>query len=154
MEIAKDRVVSIQFRLTTDEGELLDESAADEPLVYLHGAPGVLPKLQDELAGKSIDDEFAVTITPEEGFGDYQPGMIREVPRSAVPAGQELAVGMPVSANDGEHGVRQFVITSFNDDTVTLDGNHPLAGKTVTFAGTVADVRAATDDELNHGHPL
>ncbi|MGI9344535.1 MAG: FKBP-type peptidyl-prolyl cis-trans isomerase [Gammaproteobacteria bacterium] len=155
MEIGRDCIVSIDFKLTNDKGELLDESAQGEPLVYLHGAAGIVPALQDGLAGKVAGDSFSITIAPEEGFGEYRPGLIQEVPRNAFPPDQDISPGMSVTAAaDGGGGPTEFVVRSVAEETVTLDANHPLAGMTVTFAGAVAEVRAATDEEVIKGHPL
>lgn len=155
MEIGRDCVVSIDFKLTNDKGELLDESGAGTPLVYLHGAAGVVPALQDGLTGKGIGDSFSITISPEDGFGEYQPGLMQEVPREAFPKDQELEPGMSVAASsEGDQATTEFVVKSVGPETVTLDANHPLAGMTVTFAGKVVEVRAATDDEVIKGHPL
>lgn len=155
MEIARDCVVSIDFKLMNDKGELLDESGEGTPLVYLHGAAGVVPALQDGLNGKGVGDKFTITIAPEDGFGEYRPGLIQEVPRNAFPPGQELEAGMSVTAaSEGGQGQTEFIVRAVAEETVTLDANHPLAGMTVTFAGAVADVRAATDEEVIQGHPL
>lgn len=155
MEIARDCVVSIDFKLTNDKGELLDESAQGAPLVYLHGAAGIVPALQDGLAGKGVGDSFSITIAPEDGFGEYRPGLIQEVPRNAFPSDQEIEPGMSVTAaSDAGQGQTEFIVRSIAEDTVTLDANHPLAGMTVTFAGAVVEVRAATDEEVIKGHPL
>lgn len=149
MQIADDCVVSIHFELTNDRGELLDRSRDGEPLVYLHGVSGILPALEEGLGGKSPGESFEVHIAPEDGFGIPQPELISKVPRSAFPNGAELVVGMQVQGrSDTEE--RQFVIIAMDDESITVDGNHPLAGMNLCFKGSVADVRVATEDELEN----
>lgn len=149
MIIDINRIVSIRYTLTNGEGEQLDRSPDGEPLVYLHGAAGVLPALETALAGKSAGDSFDVTIAPAEGFGEHQPSMIQSVPRSALLIEQELEVGMQITAQT-EHGDRPVTITAMDDDSITIDANHPLAGMTLRFEGRVEDVRAATEEEIRH----
>ncbi len=149
MQIANDCVVSINFELTNDRGELLDRSRDGEPLVYLHGISGILPALEEGLSGKSPGDAFEVHIAPEEGFGTPQQELIAQVPRSAFPNAEELVVGMQVQGrSDTEE--RQFVVIAMDDASITLDGNHPLAGMTLCFRGDVVEVRPATEDELEN----
>ena len=149
MQIADDCVVSIHFELTNDRGELLDRSREGEPLVYLHGVSGILPALEEGLGGKSPGESFEVHIAPEDGFGTPQQELIAKVPRSAFPDNPELVIGMQVQGrSDTEE--RQFMIIAIDDESVTVDGNHPLAGMNLCFRGSVADVRAATEDELEN----
>ena len=155
MEVASNCVVSINFTLQNDKGELLDSSSEGSPLVYLHGVEGIIPALEADLAGKTAGEEFSVTITPEQGFGDRDDGLIVDVPRGNFPEGQELSPGMQFQAEDPNSGdTRLLTITVIGDDSVTVDANHPLAGMTLSFEGTVHDVRAATEDELSEGRPL
>jgi len=149
VQIANDCVVSIHFELTNDRGELLDRSRDGEPLVYLHGISGILPALEEGLGGKSPGETFEVHIAPEDGFGIPQLELISKVPRSAFPNGAELVVGMQVQGrSDTEE--RQFMIIAMDDESITVDGNHPLAGMNLCFKGSVADVRVATEDELEN----
>jgi FKBP-type peptidyl-prolyl cis-trans isomerase SlyD len=149
VQIANDCVVSILFELTNDRGELLDRSRDGEPLVYLHGASGILPALEEGLGGKSPGESFEVHIAPEDGFGIRQQELISKVPRSAFPDNLELAVGMYVHGRS-DSDERQFTIIAMDDESITVDGNHPLAGMNLCFRGSVADVRAATVDELEN----
>jgi len=149
VQIANDCVVSIHFELTNDRGELLDRSRDGEPLVYLHGVSGILPALEEGLGGKSPGESFEVHIAPADGFGTPQQELIAKVPRSAFPDSPELVIGMQVQGrSDTEE--RQFVIIAMDDESVTVDGNHPLAGMNLCFRGSVADVRQATEDELEN----
>lgn len=155
MEIAKNCIVSIDYTLTNDKGELLDSSPEGQPLVYLHGAAGIIPGLEKELSGKAVGEEFEVTLTPEEGFGERRPDMIQTIPRNVFPEPEQVQPGMYFNAqsNDGQQSV-QIVVTEVTEETVTVDGNHPLAGMTLTFHGTVQAVRPASEEELAEGHPL
>lgn len=155
MEVAANCVVSINFTLQNDKGELLDSSSEGVPLVYLHGADGIIPALEAGLAGKAVGDAFSVTISPDQGFGAREAELIVDVPRGNFPEGQELAPGMQFQAEDPNSGdTRLLTITVVGEDSVTVDANHPLAGMTLSFEGTVHDVRAATQAELSEGRPL
>jgi FKBP-type peptidyl-prolyl cis-trans isomerase SlyD len=149
VQIANDCVVSIHFELTNDRGELLDRSREGEPLVYLHGVSGILPVLEEGLGGKSPGESFEVHIAPEDGFGIPQQELIAKVPRSAFPDSVELAVGMQVQGRS-DSDERPFTIIAMDGDSITVDGNHPLAGMQLCFRGSVAEVRAATADELEN----
>lgn len=149
MKIAKDCIVGIRYQLISSAGEVLDESPEGEPLVYLHGAAGVLPALENALAGKSTGDSFDVTVTPEQGFGEHQPTLIEQVNRSAFPASVNVEVGLQFKAQN-EQGERLVTVTAVTDDFVTVDGNHPLAGMTLRFKGEIIDVRQATEAEVQH----
>ena len=148
MHIANNCVVSIQFKLTNESGQVLDSSPEGQPLEYLHGAAGILPELERQLAGKVAGERFDVTITPDRGFGDRQPRLIEILPRSQWADSENLAIGRRVERTDSDGVMQAFVITGLDGDVVTVDGNHPLAGITLRFQGTVMDVRAATAEEL------
>lgn len=148
MQIAKNCVVSIEFQLTNAAGKVLDGATAAEPLEYLHGASGILPTLERALAGKGAGDSFDVTIPPDQGFGERQPRLVEVVPRSSWPEPDKLSVGARVERQDENGNKESFVITALDADTVTVDGNHPLAGETLRFRGKVLDVRAASAEEL------
>lgn len=150
MQIGPNSVVSIDYELTNDAGEILDASAG-EPLVYLHGAHNIIPGLENQLTGKSSGDQLKVTVQPQDGYGVHQPEMVQDVPRNAFPDGAGITVGMRFNAQS-EDGMVSVVVTAVGPDTVTVDGNHPLAGQVLHFAVTITDVRAATEEELAHGH--
>jgi len=150
MKIDNNCIVSIHYALSNDNGDQLDQSPKDEPLVYLHGAAGVLPALEAELEGKSGGDQFDVTIQPSDGFGEHQPALIQQAPLSAFPNASELEVGMNLVLQTPDGMDQQVVITAIDGDSVTVDANHPLAGMTLRFQGNVAEVRAASDEEIQH----
>jgi FKBP-type peptidyl-prolyl cis-trans isomerase SlyD len=149
--IAKDRVVSIDYTLTNDKGEVLDTSQGRAPLEYLHGAGNLISGLETALAGQSPGDQMNVTVQPAEGYGDRDEGLVANVGREAFQGIEELQVGMRFQA-DTSQGTRLFTVTEIEGDQVKIDGNHPLAGEVLNFDVTVRDVREATETELEHGH--
>lgn len=151
MLIGPNAVVSIHYRLTNSAGEELDASAAGQPLTYLHGFSNIIPGLENELAGKVAGDAFDVTVQPEDGYGARRDDLQQAVPRDAFPEPDSLQPGMRFSA-ESDHGVMSVVVTAVTDETVTVDANHPLAGEVLHFKGTIEAVRAASPEELSHGH--
>lgn len=153
MSIAADKVVSIEYTLTDDDGEVLDTSVGDEPLVYLHGAENIVEGLEKALDGKQPGDEIDVVVEPEEGYGDYLVELVSTVDRAAFDGVDELEVGMEFEAEapDGESQI--VVVRAVDGDEVTIDANHPLAGQRLHFKVKVLDIRDASEDELAHGHP-
>lgn len=152
MQIAENAVVAIHYTLTNDAGDTLDSSRErDEPLAYLHGHGNIIPGLEKALLGKQTGDTLKVTVEPAEGYGERHEGLIQEVPREAFQGVDELEPGMQFQAST-DAGPRMFTITDVQDDVVTVDGNHPLAGATLHFDVEIADVRAASAEELSHGH--
>lgn len=151
MLIGPNSVVSIYYELTNDAGEVLDASQQGEPLTYLHGAHNIIPGLEKQLLGKTTGDALQVKVQPEEGYGILQPELMQQVPRDAFPDPDNIAVGMRFSA-ESDDGHVSVVVTEVTDSTVTVDGNHPLAGVVLNFDIKIADVRSATAEEISHGH--
>jgi FKBP-type peptidyl-prolyl cis-trans isomerase SlyD len=151
MQITDNAVVSIHYTLTNDAGETLDSSAGGEALTYLHGQGNIIPGLEAALLGKQVGDKLKVRIEPERGYGVRDPALTQEVPRSAFRGVDDIEVGMQFQAH-AEHGPQTVVVTNVTADTVTVDANHPLAGEYLTFDVEIASVRAATKEELSHGH--
>lgn len=152
MLIGPNCVVSMHYELTNSAGEVLDSSEGREPLTYLHGAHNIIPGLENELTGSSTGDELKVVVQPEDGYGTHQPELVQQVPRSAFPNPDSLEAGMRFTANSGDGQAISVVITELGDDTVTVDGNHPLAGEVLHFSVSITAVRAATEEEMQHGH--
>ena len=152
MKIAKDTVVSLNYELFDSSGELLEK--VEEQISYLHGGyDGIFPLVEEALHGKSVGEKIGVTMQPDDAFGEYDHSLVEVEPRSSFP--KEVAVGMQFEgapeASDDEDFLL-FTVVEVTDDEVTVDGNHPLAGKTLTFNCTVTGVRKATAEELEHGH--
>jgi FKBP-type peptidyl-prolyl cis-trans isomerase SlyD len=151
MQITQDSVVSIHYTLTNDAGEVIDSSSGNDPLVYLQGHGNLIPGLERELQGKQAGDKLSVRIAPADGYGELDASLIQDVPKSAFGGAPEIQVGMQFQAqsNQGPHTV---TVTKIAADTITVDGNHPLAGQHLNFAVEITDVRAASHEELSHGH--
>lgn len=151
--VAENVVVSLDYILTLDNDEVVDQSEKDTPLVYLHGYKNIVPGLESELAGMSIGDKKQVTVTPELGYGDRDPESLAEYPRDTFPDTLALEVGEPIPMRDSESGESfQAYITEIRPETIMLDFNHPLAGETLHFKVKIAGLREPTSEELSHGH--
>jgi len=151
MIVSKDKVVSIEYTLRDDGGEILDSSEGREPLAYLHGNGNIVPGLESQLEGKAKNDSLKVAVAPADGYGEFNAGDIIEVPREQFQDVKDLEVGMQFTAS-GPEGHRIVTVTKVEDTMVTVDGNHPLAGKTLHFDVKIVDIRDASADELSHGH--
>ena len=151
MSITQDQVVSIHYTLKDDAGEIIDASAEGTPLTYLHGHGNLIPGLERELTGKNAGDRLRVQIVPRDGYGEYDSGLVQRVARRALQGVPNVKVGMRLQTQGGR-GPRTVTVTQVLGDMVTLDGNHPLAGKNLNFEVEVAAVRGATTEELAHGH--
>jgi FKBP-type peptidyl-prolyl cis-trans isomerase SlyD len=150
--IADGHVVTLHYRLTLDDGSIADESFGGEPLVYLHGHGNIVPGLEQKLAGKSAGDKDDVTVTPADGYGEYDPTLDQQVPRSAFPADAELQVGVAFQAQTQEGKPITLWIRAIQGDEVTVSPNHPMAGQTLNFHVEIVEVREATAQEKEHGH--
>jgi len=144
--------VSIHYTLTNEEGEELDSSAGQDPLVYLHGAGNIIPGLESALTGGSVGDKLEVTVAPEHGYGAVDPDLIRKVPREAFSGVERVEPGMQFQTQSPTGQVMRVTVKESNDQDVLIDANHPLAGQTLFFSVTVEEVRSATEEELAHGH--
>jgi FKBP-type peptidyl-prolyl cis-trans isomerase SlyD len=151
MQIANDRVVLIHYTLTNDAGETIDSSAGRDPLAYLHGRGNLIQGLESKLAGRVAGDKLDVRVTPSDGYGEVDPALTQTVPRSAFPDDVELQIGMRFQTQS-PRGPQVVVVTHVSDESVSVDGNHPLAGQHLNFTVEITDVREASDEELEHGH--
>jgi len=152
MNIADNRIVSIHYQLTGDDGTEFDSSGGSEPLTYLHGNNNLIPGLEKGLFGKSVGDVLKVTVQPDEGYGEIDQELIQVVPREAFQGVDDLQPGMRFEASDGDGNPQHVVVTAVGEEGVTVDGNHPMAGKVLHFDVTVEAIREATEEELAHGH--
>lgn len=152
MVIANDCVVAFHYTLTDDDGVEIDSSKGQEPLAYLHGHQGIIPGLEKELAGKTTGDAMKVTVQPAEGYGELSAELMQAVPREAFQGVDEIEVGMQFQAQGGEGQMQTVVVKEVTDETVTVDANHPLAGRVLHFDVSIESVREATEEELAHGH--
>lgn len=151
MPVAQDSVVTIHYTLKDDAGTVLDSSSPQEPLAYLHGHGNLIPGLEKQLEGKNAGEALSVTIAPADGYGEYDDRLVQSVPRRSLRGIKDIKTGMHLHAQT-EEGPRTVTVTKVLGDMVTLDANHPLAGKSLHFDVRIEDVRAATEEELSHGH--
>jgi FKBP-type peptidyl-prolyl cis-trans isomerase SlyD len=151
MNITNDCVASFHYTLTDSSGKTLDSSKGHEPLSYLHGAGNIIPGLESALLGKIAGDKLNVAVPAAQAYGLRDDGLIQELPSSMFSGIDKIEVGMEFHA-ETEHGMQVVTVTKVEGDTVTIDGNHPLAGVDLNFAVEITEVRSATEDELHHGH--
>lgn len=151
MQIAKNSVVSITYTFSDSSGKILEQSA--QPLSYLHGGyDGIFPLVEEALHGKSAGDTLAITMEPDDAFGEYDASLVRVESRDLFPA-DSIAVGMQFEGGvDDSDEVVIFTVTDVAEDKVVVDGNHPLAGQRLNFECTVTGVRPAIAEEITHGH--
>jgi FKBP-type peptidyl-prolyl cis-trans isomerase SlyD len=152
MKIAKNTVVTVHYKLSDAQGTLIEDG--QEPMVYLHGGyENTLPKIEEALEGKVAGFDTTIQVEPEDAFGEYDADLVKVEERKNLPTPLEVGMqfeGTPDGDDDGDALI--FTVTDVADDKVVLDGNHPLAGIALRFSLNVADVRAASDEEIAHGH--
>jgi FKBP-type peptidyl-prolyl cis-trans isomerase SlyD len=151
MQIAEKTIVQIHYTLKNAAGDLIDSSEGQEPLAYLHGAGSIVEGLESALAGKTVGDKLDVTVEPERGYGDRREDLVQDVDRSNFVGVDNIEVGMQFLAQT-PWGEQPVTVMAVADDSVQLDGNHPLAGETLNFSVEVVNVREASEEELQHGH--
>ena len=151
MRIEKNRVVTLHYTLRDDQGAVIESSQGRAPLTYLHGKGNIIPGLEQALAGKEAGDKLDVSLAPEQAYGARDERLVQLLPRSRLPEGAEVAPGMQLRA-DSPRGPRLVSVVKVERDFVTVDGNHPLAGRTLHFSVEVTDVRKATHEEVSQGH--
>jgi FKBP-type peptidyl-prolyl cis-trans isomerase SlyD len=150
MKISQDKVVSIDYILKV-EGQIEDRSEPGDPLMYLHGRDNIISGLEKALEGHEVGDLINVTVTPEDGYGERDDENVQVLPRADFD--DDIEVGASYFAQSDDGSVNPFTVVSVSGDDVTVDFNPPLAGKILNFEATVLEVRDATAEELDHGHP-
>lgn len=153
MKIAKDTVVSLNYELIdSSAGTLLEKS--NDPISYVHGGyDGIFPTVEEALHGKNVGDKVEVKMEPDDAFGEYDHDLVRVESRDLFP--KDIEVGMQLEGgaeDDDDEDYMLYTIVEITNKEVTVDGNHPLAGKSLNFNATVTDVRSATKEEIDHGH--
>lgn len=150
MQINKNTVVTLDYRVIDQDGKSVDDGA--HPLTYLHGGySGIFPVIEAALEGKDIGDKLELKLQPAEAFGDYNADLIRIEPRNAFPGEVEVGMQFEGATAEGQDDML-YTVTDLIDDKVVVDGNHPLAGIALIFSCTVADVRQASAEEIQHEH--
>ena len=147
MQITKNKVASIDYTLRDGDGNILDTSSGREPLTYLQGAGNLIMGMEEGLEGKAKGDKFKLKIAPEKGYGVKDANMVQKVPRAAF-GNQKIEKGMQFQTNQGQ----VVTVTETGLESITVDGNHPLAGVELHFDVEVIDVRDASAEEVQHGH--
>lgn len=150
MNITKDIVGLFEYTLSNDAGETLDASNGN-PLAYLHGHGNIIPGLEKQMEGKKVGDKFTAQVPAAEGYGERVEQLVQTVPSAMFQGVEQIEVGMRFEAQS-EQGVHSVEVTKIEGENVTVDGNHPLAGVNLTFDIEITGVRAATDEEIEHGH--
>ncbi|HET7728547.1 MAG TPA: peptidylprolyl isomerase [Usitatibacter sp.] len=151
MRIEPGSVVTLGYELRNAAGEALEEEDAE--MAYLHGGfGGIFPKVEEALQGKEVGHELAITLEPDDAFGEYDAELLRVEPRERFPATLEVGMQFEGVPGEDEGESRIFTVTDITDDKVIVDANHPLAGERLWFKCAVRDVRKATSEELQHGH--
>lgn len=153
MKVQNDAYVALEYSLTLDSGEVVDQSEPDEPLGFIVGAGMIVPGLENKLQGLEVGAAADIVVEAEDGYGPRDPELLHQVPRDNFPPDAEIETGMMFAAQ-GPFGVRPVKVDSIAGDKVTIDFNHPLAGERLHFKVKVTEVREATDDDrqaMHHG---
>lgn len=151
--VAEGKVVSIHYTLTLDDGQTVDSSSGREPMDYLHGAGNIIPGLEKQIDGRKAGDKFDVHLEAGDAYGEIDPEAVHKVSRSEFPEDAELGPGMQITAQDQAGNIQPLWIVNIDDSDVLLTANHPLAGKALNFNVEVVDIRDASAEETEHGHP-
>jgi FKBP-type peptidyl-prolyl cis-trans isomerase SlyD len=152
LQITKDCVVTFSYKLSTLQGEVIEEASLGHPAAYLHGGyDGIFPKVEIAMDGKEIGDQVDVALEPEDAFGEYDAEMVRVEPAHLFPEDVQVGMQFEGTTEDGSHHL-VYTVTDVAEEKVVLDGNHPLAGQGVRVQCRVEDVREATREEIAHGH--
>ena len=152
MKVGKDKVVLMHYTLKNDTGDVIDSSDGADPLPFLQGHGNIIPGLESALEGSKVGDKLDVSIKPEEGYGERMKDAIQEIPSSALKGVEEVKVGMQLQSQDKDGNAFLVNVTKIEDDKITVDANHPLAGQTLHFSVSIESIRKAEAEELSHGH--
>ena len=152
MKIGKDKVVLMHYTLKNDAGDVIDSSDGGDPLPFLQGHGNIIPGLESALEGSKPGDKLDVSIKPEEAYGERMKDAIQEIPKSALKGIDEIKVGMQLQSQDQDGNAFLVTVIKIEDDKITVDANHPLAGQTLHFSVSIESVRKAEAEELSHGH--
>ncbi|MBL7005371.1 MAG: peptidylprolyl isomerase [Gammaproteobacteria bacterium] len=151
MIIEKDKAVTINYRLTDNEGQFIDESQ-DSSFCYLHGHENIIPGLEAGLLAKRKGDTFSLTIEPKDGYGERDESLVEDVPKNMFPTEEEIKPGMDFHAQGPNEELITITILEVNEETIKIDANDQLAGVTLNFDIEVIDIRDADESEIDHGH--
>tara|TARA_B100001146_G_C15997354_1_gene355219 strand:- start:79 stop:564 length:486 start_codon:yes stop_codon:yes gene_type:complete len=152
MRISEQKVVTMNYEVADDQGQLIDRSEEGGPLAYIHGNGQLIPGLETALEGRGKGDKIAVDVPPEQGYGERDEEGVQIVARNQFDDSVEIEVGMQFEAQDDDEGHQIVTVAAVDGENITLDTNHPLAGKNLRFKVEILDVRDASTEELSHGH--
>lgn len=151
MKITDNHVVTLNYTLTNNEGEIIDQ-AMDGSFVYLHGAQNIIPGLENELSGKAVGDQLQVKVPPAEAYGERDEARVEDVPREMFPEDQLVEAGMVFHAQGPQGQTITVTVMDVSDETVKIDANHALAGVELNFDVEIIGIREAEEVEIEHGH--
>ena len=151
MQIVDQKVVTLHYTLTDNEGRVIDQSE-DGSFAYLHGASNIIPGLENALSGKSAGEELSVAVSPEDAYGDRDESMLQQVPKNMFEDTDQIAVGTQFHAQGPNGEMLVVTVMEVQEEHVLVDGNHPLAGVELNFDVKIIDVRDASEEEVEHGH--
>lgn len=152
MQIEENTVVSFDYTLRNQDGDVIDTSEGREPLTYLHGHDNIVPGLEQAIEGSSEGEELSVTVKPEDGYGPYREELVQDVPMEIFSGVDKVEPGMRFQAQS-DAGPMVVTVKEVGDEQVTVDGNHVLAGQDLLFDVAIRDVRGATPEEIEQGQP-
>ena len=152
MRISEQKVVTMNYEVADDQGQLIDRSEEGDPLAYIHGNGQLIPGLETALEGRGKGDKVAVDVPPEQGYGERDEEGVQTVARNQFDDSVEIEVGMQFEAQEDDEGHQIVTVVAVDGENITLDTNHPLAGKNLRFEVEILDVRDASAEELSHGH--
>jgi len=148
MQIANNKVVTFDYVLTNQQGEIWDQSTPDNPMTYLHGSEAILPYLERALEGARVGDNMNVTLCPEQGYGEYKAELLYEVPKDSFETERELEVGTQFQV-ETDDGAFMVFVKEVKEESVVVDANHPLAGQTLNFKVAIKEIREATEADMH-----
>ncbi|TGK39013.1 FKBP-type peptidyl-prolyl cis-trans isomerase [Leptospira andrefontaineae] len=143
------RVVTFHYKLTDKEGNEIDSSQGSHPLSYLEGTGQIIAGLEDEIKSMTAGDKKVISVNADKAYGQKNPELVFDVPKSQFPEGEELSIGMMFQTDEPD---TVYTITDIKGESVIVDGNHPLAGVDLIFDVQIVNIRTATDEEVSHGH--
>ncbi|EGV52358.1 FKBP-type peptidyl-prolyl cis-trans isomerase [Candidatus Endoriftia persephone] len=150
MQVTKDKVVTIEYTMTDEEGTVVDTTDNGEPLSFIQGKESLLAAIEAAIEGRDVGEKLSIVLEPEQAYGHRDKSLIRKVPRSHVNVSGDLEVGLKLRGRNGSN-VTPITVVEFDDETVTLDANNPLAGATLGVELVIVEVRDAIDEELKSG---
>jgi FKBP-type peptidyl-prolyl cis-trans isomerase SlyD len=150
--VKKDKVIEMHYTLKNDSGEVLDSSKGGEPMPFIQGHGNIIPGLEKALEGMKVGDTCDVSVKPDDAYGAHFPEAIQDIPIEAMKAIDNLEIGMELQSKDEQGNAFIVRVKEINEESVTVDANHPLAGETLHFNVSIESVRKASKDELEHGH--